>query len=93
MSARALDAQGAPLALNLINPSTPPDAAWDERCRRELFLTDCEVTCDALGQFRAHSLMSSTIYAVEVLREGKPGAVVDCFTRDLGGRMRLKLPP
>lgn len=93
MSAKSLDAKGAPLALNLINPATPPDAAWDERCRRELFLTDCELTCDALGQFRAHSLMSSTIYAVEVLREGKPGATVDCFTRDLNGRMRLKLPP
>lgn len=90
IATKAIDYSGSTYELALINALDP---AWLDQCRRDLHLTDCEVQSDAQGRFRAHSLISSTIYAVEVIREGKGRSVIDFFSRVPDSGVKLVLPP
>jgi len=83
-------AQGA-VALNLLNGTFPADEAWDARCRKALFLTDCEVVTNAQGEFSAHSLLTSTTYAIEVERDGQERAVIELHTRGLKDKVKLQI--
>jgi hypothetical protein len=89
VSTKSLDARGEALVLALINPS---DRDWVEQCRSAGYLTDCEARTDERGQFRADSLIASTMYSVEVLREGQPRVLIDFFSRVPGSGVRLTLP-
>lgn len=83
-----------PRTLNLLsNIAWGETAAWDERCRKELFLTDASAATDAAGKFQVGSLVGSTNYRIEILRKGRPTVVLDAYLRARKDPLVLKLPP
>ncbi len=77
------------MPMNLLGGTNPPDEAWDAKCRKELYLTDCEVETGAGGEFRAHSLIGGYTYAVEVIRPGLDPVVIDVRPRSQKGPLIL----
>lgn len=90
VSTTTLGDGGTSRPVNLLNAGFSD--AWDERCRRELFLTDGEATTDATGAFRSESLVGSTTYRIDVLREGQPPVVLETTLRAQKDPLLLKLP-